>query len=51
MERIGIIVKLNDLIYDQFLLDDENFLRNDDEVVDEVPKAGNYLFFNHLLYL
>jgi hypothetical protein len=37
-------------MFDRYFLDDENYLRNEVEVVDEVREAGNYLFFN-ILYI
>lgn len=39
---------LNDLMFDRYFLDDENYIRNEVEVVDEVREVGNYLFFNIL---
>ena len=42
---ILVTVNCDDLNYDLYSLDEENILRNDDEVDDEVLEVGNYLFF------
>ena len=41
---VEIILDLNDLEYDQYSLDDEFYLKSDDEVVVEVLKVGSFLY-------
>ncbi|MBR7036348.1 hypothetical protein IKI14_00315 [bacterium] len=41
---VEIILNLNDLDYDQYFLDDEFYLKSDDEVVVEVLKVGSFLY-------
>jgi hypothetical protein len=38
-------IMISDLVRDLCFLDEENILRNDDEVDDEVLEVGNFLFF------
>jgi hypothetical protein len=39
------MIEINDLVDDLYFLDDENFLRNEVEVDDEVQEVGNCLFY------